>query len=154
VAERDVVHVGGPAQLVRLTPDGEPPSDLGVREELLLRVESGGFRNARHEGVDASLGACREVAAAARELMRAAQGGDEGEGPGADAAPAFEGDSFARVSRALLAGFGDHVGWRFDNTQQRRVAGIRAANQTQRTLGQHAALLATTHRRQSAGQRQ
>ena len=116
VAERDVVHAGGPAQLVRLTPDGEPPSDLGVREELLRRVESGGFRNARHEGVDASLGACREVAAAARELMRAAQGGDEGDGMGAaaDVAPAFEGDSFARVSRALLAGFGDHVGWRMD----------------------------------------
>lgn len=117
-AERDVVHSGGPAQLVRLTRDGEPPSDVGAREELLARVESSGFRSARHEGVEASVGACREVAAASRDLERAVRegarriGGAPGStGPGI--AP-FEGDSFARASRALLAGFGDCVAWRID----------------------------------------
>ena len=130
VAERDVVQNGGPAQLVRLTPDDEPPSDLSAREELLRRVEASWFRTARHEGVEASLGACREVSAAAKELLRAAEGsaggGERGgrERGGRDAgaasdgeatAPtAFEGTPFARVSRALLAGFGDHVGWRMD----------------------------------------
>ncbi|MCX5639972.1 MAG: helicase-related protein [Planctomycetota bacterium] len=133
VSDRDVVQSGGPAQLVRLTPDGEPPSDIGAREELLLRVEASGFRNARHEGVDASLGACREVASAARELVRAASGGDDdrtvaaagrdggsrggvvqSDQANSGATAAFEGDSFARVSRALLAGFADHVGWRMD----------------------------------------
>ncbi len=111
-SDRDVVQSGGASQLIRLTPDGEPPSDIGAREELLRRVEAGGFRNARHEGVEASIAACREAASAARDLARAAQGGD-GAGPAADA-PAFAGDSFARVSRAMLAGFGDHVGWRMD----------------------------------------
>ena len=116
VADRDVVQVGGPAQLVRLTPDGEPPSDIGAREELLLRVEASGFRNARHEGVEASLSACREVSAAARELVRAASGSDDERGnvERNESVAAFEGDSFARVSRALLAGFADHVGWRMD----------------------------------------
>lgn len=110
VSDRDVVQSGGAAQLVRLTPDGEPPSDIASREELLLRVEASGFRNARHEGVEASLGACREVASAARELVRAAASGDDEDG----ATAIFAGDSFARVSRALLAGFADHVGWRMD----------------------------------------
>ena len=110
VSDRDVVQSGGAAQLVRLTPDGEPPSDIASREELLLRVEASGFCNARHEGVEASLGACREVASAARELVRAAASGDDEVG----ATAAFAGDSFARVSRALLAGFADHVGWRMD----------------------------------------
>lgn len=110
VSDRDVVQSGGAAQLVRLTPDGEPPSDIAAREELLLRVEASGFRNARHEGVEASLGACREVASAARELVRAAASGDDEDG----ATAIFAGDSFARVSRALLAGFADHVGWRMD----------------------------------------
>jgi ATP-dependent helicase HrpB len=110
VSDRDVVQSGGAAQLVRLTPDGEPPSDIASREELLLRVEASGFRNARHEGVEASLGACREVASAARELVRAATSGDDALG----ASAAFTGDSFALVSRALLAGFADHVGWRMD----------------------------------------
>ena len=114
--DRDVVQSGGPAQLVRLTPDGEPPSDVGAREELLRRVEASGFRSARHEGVEASLSACREAAATARELARAAeQGAAAGAAEEPDAAaPGFEGDSFARVSRAMLAGFGDHVGWRMD----------------------------------------
>ena len=98
VSDRDVVQSGGAAQLVRLTPDGEPPSDIASREELLLRVEASGFRNARHEGVEASLGACREVASAARELVRAATSGDDELG----AIGAFTGDSFARVSRALM----------------------------------------------------
>jgi ATP-dependent helicase HrpB len=120
--DRDVVHSGGPAQLVRLTPDGEPPSDLGAREELLRRVEASGFRAARHEGVEASLAACREAAATARELARAAERAADA-GPGDAASPSagsaspaedFEGDSFARVSRAMLAGFGDQVGWRMD----------------------------------------
>ena len=120
-AERDVVLEAGPAQLVRLTPDGEPPSDIGAREELLRRVEAGGFRSARHEGVEASLGACREVAAAARDLERAArdaagEGGDALSARGGDPAAADDraGGEFERVSRALLAGFGDHVGWRMD----------------------------------------
>ncbi len=108
-ADRDVVLEGGGGALLRLTPDGEPPSDMGVREELLRRVEASGFRNARHEGVEASLSACREVAASARELERSAREA-EGDVP---AVPAT-GTSLERVSRALLAGFGDHVGWRMD----------------------------------------
>ncbi len=123
-AERDVVLEGGPAQLVRLTPDGEQPSDIGAREELLRRVEAGGFRTARHEGVEASLGACREAVAAARDLERAAreaagegragEGAADGAGARAAAADDREGSEFERVSRAVLAGFGDHVGWRMD----------------------------------------
>ena len=111
-SDRDVVQSGGASQLIRLTPDGEPPSDLGAREELLRRVEASGFRSARHEGVEASIAACREAASAARDLVRAAQGGEAA--AAGDGAPAFEGDAFARVSRAMLAGFGDHVGWRMD----------------------------------------
>ena len=112
-AERDVVQSGGPGQLVRLTPDGEPPSDLSAREELLRRVEAGGFRAARHEGVEASIAACREAVAAARELERAAGEGDgEAHAPGATAST--DASSFERTSRAMLAGFGDHVGWRMD----------------------------------------
>ncbi len=46
------------------------PVDHVSFRELLRRVESGGFRNARHEGVDASLGRCaaaeRSVAVAGR----------------------------------------------------------------------------------------
>ena len=115
-AERDVVHSAGPGQLLRLTRDGEPPSDVGAREELLARVEAAGFRASRHEGAEASLGACREVAAAARDLERAAAEAArrdplDGEAPmQAEAA----GDSFERASRALLAGFGDCVAWRID----------------------------------------
>ncbi|MFM8639631.1 MAG: ATP-dependent helicase C-terminal domain-containing protein, partial [Planctomycetota bacterium] len=86
--------------------------DVGAREELLRRVEAGGFRSARHEGVEASIAACREAASTARDLVGAAQGGDGA--VAADGATEFEGDSFARVSRAMLAGFGDHVGWRMD----------------------------------------
>lgn len=111
-SDRDVVQAGGAAQLIRLTPDGEPPSDLGAREELLRRVEASGFRSARHEGVEASIAACREAASAARDLVRAAQGGEASATDGGSGA--FDGDAFARVSRALLAGFGDHVGWRMD----------------------------------------
>jgi len=111
-SDRDVVQSGGASQLIRLTPDGEPPSDVGAREELLRRVEAGGFRSARHDGVEASIAACREAASTARDLVRAAQGGDGA--VAADGATEFEGDSFARVSRAMLAGFGDHVGWRMD----------------------------------------
>ena len=113
-AERDVVQSGGPGQLVRLTPDGEPPSDLSAREALLARVEASGFRAARHEGVEASIAACREAAAAARELERAAgEGGSDGRAPSA-LASAADAPGFERVSRAMLAGFGDHVGWRMD----------------------------------------
>lgn len=138
-AEREVVQQGSPAQLVRLTPDGEPPSDLAVREELVRRVEESGFRSARHEGVEANLGACREVSRAARELMSAAEGaggrdGGAGRATGAERAAdarhrdgaggevgagrgggaSTEGGSFARVSQAMLAGFADHVAWRMD----------------------------------------
>lgn len=112
-AERDVVQSATAGQLLRLVPDGEPPSDLGVREELVRRVEASGFRATRHEGVEASAAACREVVAAARDLQRSVRGTGEGSAtdPDADARPA---PSFERVSRALLAGFGDHVGWRHD----------------------------------------
>ena len=106
-SERDVVQSGSAPQLVRLTPDGEPPGDVSVREELLRRVESGGFRTARHEGVEASVGACREVSAVARDLARAVR--DAGEDA---AAPADDG--LRAVSLAMLAGFGDHVAWRID----------------------------------------
>jgi ATP-dependent helicase HrpB len=109
---RDVVHSSTPGALLRLTPDGEPPSDVGAREELLRRVEASGFRSTRHEGVEASVAACREAAATAKELERSAEGAQAPAEPGTSAA--FDGDSFARVSRAMLAGFGDHVGWRMD----------------------------------------
>jgi len=83
-----------------------------MREELVRRVEESGFRSARHEGVEANLGACREVSRAARELMSAAQGaGGRDEGGGEECA---HGSSFARVSQAMLAGFADHVAWRMD----------------------------------------
>ena len=106
-SERDVVQSGSAPQLVRLTPDGEPPGDVSVREELLRRVESGGFRAARHEGVEASIGACREVSAVARDLARAVR--DAGED---SAAPTDDG--LRAVSLAMLAGFGDQVAWRMD----------------------------------------
>jgi ATP-dependent helicase HrpB len=117
-AERDVVQSATAGQLLRLVPDGEPPSDLGVREELVRRVEASGFRTARHEGVEASVTACREVVAASRDLERSVREprAAASEGSGApDAERVADGStSFERVSRALLAGFGDHVGWRLD----------------------------------------
>jgi ATP-dependent helicase HrpB len=109
-SERDVVQSGGAGQLARLTPGNEPPGDISVREELLLRVESSGFRATRHEGVEASPGACREASAVARDLARAVR--DAGEERGG-VAPAVD-DGLRAVSLAMLAGFGDHVAWRMD----------------------------------------
>lgn len=103
-AERDVIQRGVSTELLRLTPNGEPPSDLGAREELVQRVAASEYRMSRHEGVEASIGACREVMASARDLTRAVQESGEAGSRG----------SFAQVSRAMLAGFPDHVAWRVD----------------------------------------
>ncbi len=109
VGERDVVQAGGAAQLVRLTPDGEAPGDVACREALVQRVEQSGFRIARHEGVEPSVAACRQVVAAARELEEAARAAGSGR-----VQPGMTGSSAARASQAMLAGFPDHVAWRMD----------------------------------------
>ncbi len=113
-AEREVVQAGSAQGLVRLTPDGEPPSDVAAREALVLLVAGSGFRTARHQGVEASVPACREVFAAAQEMERAVASGARNQPSAAPQKRDAKIDSFEAASCAMIAGFPDHVAWRMD----------------------------------------
>jgi ATP-dependent helicase HrpB len=117
-AEREVVQAGSVQGLVRLTPNDEPPSDVAAREALVMLVAASSFRTGRHQGVDASVPACREVFAAAQEMERAVErggGGQQNAATGERSAPhTAPHTAFEAASCAMIAGFPDHVAWRMD----------------------------------------
>jgi ATP-dependent helicase HrpB len=111
-SERDFIRNADRRALLSCLHDGDPPSDLVVRERILERLAGGARLPA---GLQLFEESAREAARAADRLARAVPRGPR---DGAEA-------GLREVSLAMLAGFGDGVAWRPDAHRPHLLAGGR-----------------------------
>jgi ATP-dependent helicase HrpB len=111
-AEREFIRGADRRALLACLHDGDPASDLVVRERVLERISEGGRLPA---GLQLHDEAAREAARAADRLARAVPRGPR---DGADA-------SLRSASLAMLVGYGDGVAWRPDAQRPHLLVGGR-----------------------------